>query len=377
MPAISPPKLSINSRYIPILGLAPGAAGILAVLLTADSWRTSVVAVSLVLAVALAVAAVLVRYSRLATQKSEQESETHRQEIDRILFPMRSSMAELGEDLMPVWASHLDTVRSQSETAVNALTERFGGLSQELARATEASYQVTGLADGGADTVFAEVSDGLESVVETLEVALRERNGLLKQVAELGSFVEELNQMAQDVATIAGQTNLLALNPAIEAARAGDQGRGFAVVAGEVRKLSQISAETGDRMSSKVLAIGEAINSTVAAAKDSSGRDSETIDGSRRTLRDVLCTFQEYASQVVRSAETLRQTSQGIHAQVEDALVQLQFQDRVSQMLCHVRDSMHGLAKLERSYAMADERHSHQRQCGSPSANSGGDITFF
>ena len=57
---------------------------------------------------------------------------------------------------------------------------------------------------------------------------------LEKSIAE-ARVVEQISNLAENIAGIADQTNLLALNAAIEAARAGEQGRGFAVVAEEVR----------------------------------------------------------------------------------------------------------------------------------------------
>ncbi|WP_404802810.1 methyl-accepting chemotaxis protein [Marinobacter halotolerans] len=245
-------------------------------------------------------------------------------------------------------------------------------------------------------SAFGRAENDLQSVVNSLKNALRERDGLLNQINGLDTFVDELDNMAQDVATIAGQTNLLALNAAIEAARAGEHGRGFAVVADEVRKLSRLSAETGERISTKVNYIGDAIRAAISAAQDSRGRDSKAVETSEQTIGQVLSDFQGLGARLVESAESLRQTNLGIQSEVEDSLVQLQFQDRTSQMLSHVSTSMEGIAErmsapdaqaldvssvmrdLEASYAMAEEHTNHgggKKTTAAPVAT--GDITFF
>lgn len=392
----SPAAMSHRLWQIPLTAVIPGAAGIAAVVLRPES-GAALLGCILVLLILTAATAEVARLWTVRRINLMVEAEArYRAALSESSLEGQKSMAELGGNLMPIWCSHLDTVRTQSETAMNELTGRFAGLVQELQRAADASEEVTGFAEGGADTLFGESSRELESVVQALEVALQERDGLLRQVSDLGSFVEELEQMAQDVATIAGQTNLLALNAAIEAARAGDQGRGFAVVAGEVRKLSQSSAETGERMSEKVTYISGAIEAAVAAAKTSSGRDTETVNGVRQTLRQVLKNFQNHAEKLLQSAQILRHTSQGIQVQVEDSLVQMQFQDRISQVLSHVRDSVDGVGRdleqsqsdllnvdahlnaLESSYAMVDEHNNHQNRAGhQASASPAGEITFF
>lgn len=56
--------------------------------------------------------------------------------------------------------------------------------------------------------------------------------------------VSKINELADTIMEIADQTMLLSLNASIEAARAGEAGRGFSVVAGEIGKLAEQSSQT-------------------------------------------------------------------------------------------------------------------------------------
>ena len=70
----------------------------------------------------------------------------------------------------------------------------------------------------------------------------------LEKAIEESKAVEEINELANSILSIASQTNLLALNASIEAARAGEAGKGFAVVAGEIGKLADQSTQTVNQM---------------------------------------------------------------------------------------------------------------------------------
>lgn len=308
--------------------------------------------------------------------------------------PYQKACEEAGEQLLPVWEQQIESARLQTEKAITSLSERFGHLSVGLSRSTEMSTNVANSLEGGMGSTFGQAENDLESVVDSLKSALRERDGLLNQINGLDTFVDELDSMANDVATIAGQTNLLALNAAIEAARAGDHGRGFAVVADEVRKLSKLSAATGERISTKVHYIGDAIRAAVNAAQESRGRDGEAVNTSEATIQNVLQGFRSQSTTMLETAESLHQSNSEVQSEVNESLVQLQFQDRISQMLCHVNDSIRTIAErlcsgnaedlditaalkeLEDSYAMAEERDIHARRQRDASELTG-DITFF
>jgi len=180
---------------------------------------------------------------------------------------------------------------------------------------------------------------------------------MLDSVRGLTGYNEELKSMAAGVAAIAAQTNLLALNAAIEAARAGEAGRGFAVVADEVRKLSSLSSETGKRMADKVEIINAAIQSVSSAAESSAAHDQEAVRTSEQSIENVLASFNNLASQLAQSSEVLRAESTGIHAEIADALVALQFQDRVSQILVHVRANLDELYQEIERYQQARDGH--------------------
>lgn len=312
-------------------------------------------------------------------------------------------VGQAGRDLMPVWARQIETVRDQTENAIVALSGQFAGIVQQLDEAIRISGQVAGdrqEASQGIASIFASSEQALLEVVDTLRVVLNERIALMQELDGLMGFTAELDQMAHDVARVAAQTNMLALNAAIEAARAGEQGRGFAVVADEVRQLSQLSGTTGKRIGEKVQVINDAIASAFSTGEASSERDSRAVTAAESTIREVLADFRLMADGMAEAGTLLRESSASIQAQVSDAIVQLQFQDRSSQILSHTRESIYAaslalgdastrfssdrtlvapdvealLAGLEESYAMAEERQNHS---GTHTEVEAGGVTFF
>jgi methyl-accepting chemotaxis protein len=289
---------------------------------------------------------------------------------------------QFGARLLPVWSAHLESSRAQMEEAVSALAQRFAAIVDRLDQALKASTQG---GDHALPAVFEQSSQELRTVLDSLRAAMASNGAMHAEVQSLARFIDELQQMATEVANIAAQTNLLAINAAIEAAHAGETGRSFGVLAQEVRKLSGISGETGKRISEKVKLIGAAIEAARQSAEASAQRETESAAASETAINGVLSQFRGVTESLEASAEVLKRESVGIQAEIVEALVQLQFQDRVSQRMTHVRHNIEQvpallqanralyeesgallpvdtdalLAELESSYAMADERTLH------------------
>jgi methyl-accepting chemotaxis protein len=304
-----------------------------------------------------------------------------------------ASRRAFGAEVADVWTSHIDASRDQMETAVVALVERFSGIVTRLGQALDAS----GTARNGDNIVdaFAASEKELRSLLDMLAGAAASKRQMLQKIEGLEEITATLQKMAADVASIAWQTNLLALNAAIEAARAGEAGRGFAVVASEVRMLSNRSADAGKHIAEQVGRISAAIDVTCRAAEDSMRAETRAVQASEQMIGNVLGSLRGVTDALVASSDLLQHESAGIQAEVGDALVQLQFQDRVSQILSHVRDNIARLpswldeqqqgggldarsllAELESTYAMAEERTLH-KSTAKPAPQLAEDITFF
>ncbi|TNB80491.1 chemotaxis protein [Pseudomonas sp. Fig-3] len=303
---------------------------------------------------------------------------------------------------MPIWAKQVESSRQQTETAIVSLTNRFTGISSRLEDTVQASQlaagELAGNSSGGAVQVLAQSEGELVQVIDSLKATQASRDETLAQVRNLTAYTGELRTMAADVAAIAAQTNLLALNAAIEAARAGEAGRGFAVVADAVRSLSSKSSETGQQMSAKVDIINSAITQLVQAASSGADQDSQSVSVSEDSIQRVLERFKSVTGRLAESADLLQQESFGIRDELTEVLVNLQFQDRVSQILSHVRDNIEDLhvhmqqasqspdqavsidarqwlARMETTYATEEQRRNHHGESGAQQNSQ--EITFF
>ncbi|TFG81044.1 MAG: methyl-accepting chemotaxis protein, partial [Spirochaetales bacterium] len=121
-------------------------------------------------------------------------------------------------------------------------------------------------------------SDSGKSAIETV----------VKQVKDIGSLSESLQEANTLIAGIAAQTNLLAMNAAIEAAHAGEAGQGFAVVADEIRKLAENAAGQSKAIAKNIKSIRGGIEAVVS----SSGTSARTFEDILEQIR-VLSRLEE------------------------------------------------------------------------------------
>jgi methyl-accepting chemotaxis protein len=308
------------------------------------------------------------------------------------------------DEVVAIWSRQIEQCRTQMESAISTLTDLFVGMAARLDSAVRSSGAASESVQGngaGLVAVFHRSEDELGAVVSSLKSAMTSKKMMLEKVRSMELFVSELHAIADDVGEIAAQTNLLALNATIEAARVGEAGRGFAVVADSVRELSKQCAMNAQRITEKVESTSAAIASVCRSAEDSTQQENSSMTNSQSTIGAVLNEFRTVTDALVRSSTILKGESIGIKQQVAEALVQLQFQDRISQIMSHVKtnmerlpgffednrrryeargvleplDSARLLSELEKTYAMPEERNAHANT--TDPAQSSSEITFF
>lgn len=328
----------------------------------------------------------------------------HRQHARQALESYLATQQRFGESIVPVWSGHIETSREQMETAISALSVDFSRIVSQLGDTVRSAGIATGAAGDGGNgliAVFERSERELGAVVASQKAAMNSMASMLAKVQGLNQFIDELHQMASEVAKIAAQSNLLALNAAIEAARAGELGRGFAVVAKEFRMLSNQSGDTGRHIAEKVALISGAIIATCRAAEESVREEDGATVESEATINGVLQELRTITGSLQQSSELLKNESVGIQAEVGEALVQLQFQDRVNQILSNVKanierlpaylaqhreqcrrsgelqplDASPLLHAMKNSYVMSDQHAVHRGEKIAQPANGG--ITFF
>ncbi|MBQ0958716.1 hypothetical protein KAK06_07060 [Ideonella sp. 4Y11] len=289
----------------------------------------------------------------------------------------------LTRQIVPVWRRNVDGARLHAEHSMSALVESFAAIAAQLDQALQTGGQAPRLDTASIDQLLDSHRDELETLLASTRAITQLKDELLGGLSELGGTLDQMTELSKEVQTISRATHLLALNASVEAQRAGsgagaNAGQGFAVVAQEVRQLADQSRQAGAalgrhlaQLQSKVQGLrrhGQSVDTT----EDELRLQAE--QGARAVLQALLVGIED----VARSQRTLHEAGHQVQQEVEQILVNLQAQDRLSQMLVSVTDDMQRLhtwlegepdeaaqsanrwlERLESTYTMEEMRSSH------------------
>jgi len=278
--------------------------------------------------------------------------------------PVTAGTVERGPaEALDLWARQIDNARQQTETAITELSAHFGDIVQKMDASIAQSERESGQQAQQARADGAAAEQLLSRVTDALREMQQSREALATEIATIVGYIAELQSMAEEVKMIAFQTNLLSVNAAIEAAHAGDHGRGFAVVAQEVQALSRASRDTGQKINQRIGSVTDLLRSIDVRSKTLRGADAAALQSSEDSIRDMLAQQRARIEAFASAADTSREEHNAIRNRIEDALVMLQFQDRVSQILSQVAGAMRNgdapLDSLADSYTTDEQRKIH------------------
>lgn len=191
-------------------------------------------------------------------------------------------------------AEQISTATEELATTATSMAENVQDINTEAinigSNITEISADVETLGKTSLQMEDAnkKATESVETVLNSSSKSQEAVNKITEQVQSTNDAISEINDAVSLILDISSQTNLLALNASIEAARAGEAGRGFAVVAGEIKKLSEQSANGADTIQKVAKNILHKSKESVELAKDIKG----IIDAEQINIEDAQKAFE-------------------------------------------------------------------------------------
>ncbi|MBU0752721.1 MAG: chemotaxis protein [Gammaproteobacteria bacterium] len=186
------------------------------------------------------------------------------------------------------------------------------------------------------DSFVTNTSGVMQRVVDSVITNSKLGMELVELTDGIAQRTRDVQGILSEIGAIAKQTNLLALNAAIEAARAGEAGRGFAVVADEVRDLSGRTTQFSQQISTLMKGMQESVAQTEQTIERLASQDMNFALESKREVEDILHHLDADNQSRIEAISRLGSGADDMASQVGQAVMALQFQDMVSQLISHV-----------------------------------------
>lgn len=167
-------------------------------------------------------------------------------------------------------------VDNQAVLMNKSIQKQNGSLAETSSAITEISANVSNI-----NQIAEKRREGMNHVMQILNSQGDLVSNIVQNIERVKESSGEISNFVQTVDAVASQTNLLALNASIEAAHAGTMGKGFGVIAQEIRKLSEETTKSANRIAESLqenaLIVQKTSDSVLAFANSTNGSREEIL----------------------------------------------------------------------------------------------------
>lgn len=222
--------------------------------------------------------------------------------MEKISVELSGTLHKINESSHQVSAAADQMAQSATSLAEGA-TDQASSIEELLATVESVASDAEKNAD-----MAKSAAEIMEQAGAQTEESGRQMQQLIEEMNKISSSSQEIGAVIGTIEEIAEQTNLLSLNASIEAARAGEVGKGFAVVAGEIKKLSEQSAQAVNHTRTLIVTAIEEAKKGAEITNSTAGSLSQVTS----IVKNAVSITEECRKMSQGQAETMVQINSGI-----------------------------------------------------------------
>jgi methyl-accepting chemotaxis protein len=240
--------------------------------------------------------------------------------------------------VLPLLSTQLRETAQEIQASVATVCENF----QDMAKRTrDTVHQASTLvsdraAPGNVAAMFETSRVTLGHLLNRMEHSDQLSLQAIGRMEEVELVMRQVTTLLGELDRIAVSNRLLAVNAKIQAAQLGMRGAGFGVVADEVSSLSRRSNQLTEQADIMLRALGVKMSGVAEGLRQQAAGDHKRARDSRSEVEAALDGLEGAHGQMETLLSAAAANGERLAVDIAEAVMGLQFQDRVDQRIHHV-----------------------------------------